>query len=252
MSFFRNKTLIVTGASRGIGRALALALASRGANLVLSARSEGELQASCEDCRALGVRCKCVHGNAAEAEVAERLVLRACDLGDFQGFVHAAGVLAPGPSAWELPENIFCEVMDASVKAAFQLVRFSYPPLLRQGAGLAVFFGSGAATKSLPGTAAYCAAKAAEEHYMRQLAAETTRVTALVYRPGIVETRMQREGRHAEGGQSEKVQAAFRPWKEQGLLAVPEQTAEKLANLLERGHAELHGKTFDFRELPDH
>ncbi|WP_022663443.1 SDR family NAD(P)-dependent oxidoreductase [Paucidesulfovibrio longus] len=251
MSFFRNKTLIVTGASRGIGRALALILAARGVNLVLSARSESDLQESCEACRDLGVRAKCVHGNAAEAEVAERLVLRACDLGDFQGFIHAAGVLAPGPSAWELPENLFCDVMDASVKAAYQLARFSYPPLLRQGSGFAVFFGSGAARKTLPGTAAYCAAKAAEEHYMRQLAAETDRVTAFVYRPGIVETRMQKEGRNAEGGQSENVQGAFRPWKEKGMLVTPEQAAEKLADLLNRTCMELHGKTFDYRELPE-
>lgn len=251
MSFFRNKTLIVTGASRGIGKALALALAGQGVNLVLSARSEERLQENCEACRELGVRCKCVQGNAADAEVAQRLVLRACDLGGFQGFIHAAGVLAPGPSAWELPEHLFCEVMDAGVKAAYQLARFSYPPMLKQGSGLAVFLGSGLAQRTQPGIAAYCAVKAAEEHYMRQLAAETDRVTTFVYRPGKVETRMQAEGRNAEGGQSERLHGAFRPWQEQGLLVTPEQAAAKLLALLNRSFIELHGKTFDYRELPD-
>lgn len=251
MSFFRNKTLIVTGASNGIGEALARELAARGVNLVLSARSESRLHAVCEACRALGVAARCVAGNAAEAEIAERLVLRACDLGGFQGFLHAAGVLAPGPSAWELSETQFGEVLDAGVRAAYQLARFSYPPLLRQGSGVAVFFGSAAAERAQPGAAAYCAVKAAEEHYMRQLAEETDRVTTFVYRPGVVETGMQREARHAEGGQAEKVQALFRPWKEQGLLVSPARSAARLADLLERTCLELHGRTFDYRRLAD-
>lgn len=251
MSFYRNKTLIVTGVSRGIGEALALALAEQGVNLVLSARSEKQLHHVCEACRDKGVPTKCVPGSAADAEIAERLVLRACDLGNFQGFIHVAGVFAPGPSAWELPEHLFCEVMDAACKAAYQLTRFSYPPLLRQGTGMAVFFGSGAAQRTQPGIAAYCAAKAAEEHYMRQLAAETDVVTTFVYRPGIVETRMQSEARKAEGGQAEKLHGVFRPWKAQGLLVSPAQTAAKLLALLERPGGELHGQTFDYRELPD-
>jgi NAD(P)-dependent dehydrogenase (short-subunit alcohol dehydrogenase family) len=249
MSFFENKTLIITGASRGIGRALALDLAARGTGLVLSARHEPGLQEVAALCRKQGGRAEYVAGSAADADVAERLVLRGNDLGGFYGFVHAAGVLAPGPSAWELPEPRFGEVMDAAVKAAYQLARFSYPPLLRLGRGLAVFFGSGAAAKPLPGTAAYCAAKAAEEHYMRQLAAETEVVTAFVYRPGIVETLMQEQGRTAEGGQARAVRSAFGPWKEQGMLATPEASAAGLVSLLKRPATELHGNTFDYRSL---
>lgn len=249
MSLLRNKTLIVTGASRGIGKALAVELAGRGVRLLLSARSEKRLREVVETCAEQGGAVQGVAGNVAHAEVVERLMLRAGDEEQFAGFIHAAGVLAPGPSAWELPEPVFCEVMDASVKGAYQLARFCYPLLLRKGGGLAVFFGSGAAEKALPGTAAYCAAKAAEEHYMRQLAVETDQVTALVYRPGIVETRMQRQAREAEGGQAERVRSTFGPWKVKGLLATPEASASKLADLLEHPWPELHGRTFDYREL---
>ncbi len=93
-------------------------------------------------------------------------------------------------------------------------MRFSLPELLKTRAGLAVFFGSAAAELAVPGIAAYCVAKAAEEHLARQLAAEAPWITTFAYRPGIVDTDMQSEARKAQGGAAESLHREFRGYQE--------------------------------------
>jgi len=137
--------------------------------------------------------------------------------------------------------------MDASVNAAHQLIRHAVPLLLWRGQGLAVFFGSGAADRPQPGIGAYCAAKAAEEHLARQLAAEAPPITTIIWRPGIVETRMQIDARKAEGGGAKQLKEVFRPWKEKGLLMPPEESANGLVEFLLGDPRKHHGKVVDIR-----
>lgn len=242
MSFVKNKTLIVTGASTGVGRALALELAAKGTKLVLNARGLGtdsKLDAVCSQCAELGVQVACVTGSAGDDATASEMVEKAMELGDFVGFIHVAGVHSPGPCIWELQPEQFDEVFEASVRGAYMLIRHAVPRLLERPpeegrpSGLAVFFGSGAAQIAQPGIAAYCAAKAAEEHLMRQLAAEAPEICTFAYRPGIVDTRMQTQARHAEGGAAEKLKQVFVPWKTQGELIAPETSARALLRVLE-------------------
>jgi NAD(P)-dependent dehydrogenase (short-subunit alcohol dehydrogenase family) len=233
----------------GIGRAVAVTLAQRGVNLVLGARSEGALTATRDDCRRLGVKAECISGDVSASNVAQELVGVATEMGDYYGFIHAAGVLAPGPSLWELTKTRFSEVMDSSVTGAHQLIRHGIPPLLWRGEGLAVFFGSGAAERVQPGIGAYCAAKAAEEHMARQLAAEAPPVTTIIWRPGVVETRMQSEARASEGGSAHALRPVFARWKDEGLLLTPEQSAAGLADFLEGDPSGESGKVVDIRSL---
>ncbi len=236
MSSLKNKTLIVTGASSGIGRALSLLLAGDGVNLMLNARGRDSLESAARECLARGGQVEFLAGDASLEETARNLVDKAQKMENFIGFIHAAGVLAPGPFLWELSEKDYRAVFDASVMAAFQLIRAAVPVLRKQGQGLAVFFGSGAAQITQPGIAAYCAAKAAEENLMRQLAAEAPELDAFAYRPGIVETRMQVQARQAEGGASEELHRVFRSFKEQGDLVSPEESAQGLLRLLREPH----------------
>lgn len=248
MTSLRNKTLVLTGASMGIGAALALQLADEGVNLVLGARSEEKLTATRDACRDRGVRAECIAGDVSSSNVAQELVQIAHEMGGFHGFIHAAGVLAPGPAIWELTKTKFREVMDASVCAGHQLIRHATPLLLESG-GLAVFFGSGAAERAQPGIGAYCAAKAAEEHLARQLAAEAPNITTVIWRPGIVETRMQEDARNAKGGSADQLKAVFKPWKEDGLLMTPEESARGLIDFLKGDPARYHGTVVDIRDL---
>lgn len=250
---FHGKTLLLTGASMGIGRALAVALAENGVNLVINARSADLLRETRELCTGAvggtGVVVKDVPGDASSAETVQAMLETARKLGRLDGFIHAAGILHPGPYVWELATDDFLAVFRANVLVAHQLIRGCLPVLLEQGGGLAVFFGSGAAEKTQPGIAAYCAAKAAEEHLARQLAAEAPEILSLVYRPGIVETRMQSQARESQGGAAQQLQDVFRPWKEQGQLMTPEESAAGLVRLLAVEPARLHGKTWDVRDL---
>ncbi|GAA6735250.1 SDR family NAD(P)-dependent oxidoreductase [Thermus oshimai] len=241
------KTLILTGASRGIGRALALELARAGYNLVLNARSEGPLREALEEVRALGVKAEMVAGSAGKREVAEALVEKAKALEGFYGYIHNAGVLHPGPFLFELAEELFLEVLEANLLAGYQLARFAYPYLKAQGEGLAVYVGSGAAETNLPGIGAYAVAKAAEEHLARQLAAEAPEVACFIYRPGVVETEMQRAAREAQGGAAPVLQRVFRGYKEEGRLLSPEEAAKALVRLLPRARS-FHGKIATWRD----
>ena len=247
MHKLKDKTLIITGASMGIGRALATAMAAEGINLVLNARSRGLLEDLASQCAEHGVRVKPVPGDITIHETVHACIDEA-ENGDFFGFIHVAGILNPGPLLWELDENSFSNISDTSIKASYLLIKHVVPELLAKGEGLAVFFGSGAAERNMPGIGAYCAVKAAEESLARQLAAETKDICSFIYRPGIVETRMQEQARHAEGGGASYLHEVFGSWKEKGELITPEQSASSLINLLNGDLKELHGGTYRAEE----
>ncbi len=241
MRQWSGKTLIVTGASMGIGRALALVLAENGVNLVLNARHDGPLKGVAEACSVHGVRVHSLAGSAADGATALRLFEEAVRLGEFYGFIHVAGVLHPGPNIWELSEEQFQDVFEASVTAAFQLIRTAVPKLRDQGEGIAVFFGSGASERSVPGIGAYCAAKAAEERLARQVAEEAPDITTFIYRPGVVETRMQQAAREASGGAAAELRAVFRGFRDRGELITPEESARALVRILSNDPSRFQG-----------
>ncbi len=241
----RGKTLIITGASMGIGRAMALELAGLGVNLVLNARHAPALKEVVAVCEAQGIKVRAVSGNAATSGTCTELVNQAQALGGFYGFIHAAGVLNPGPLLWELNPQKFQEVLDSHVTAAYQLIRATVPELLQQGEGLAVFFGSGAAEVLIPGIGAYCVAKAAEEHLARELAAEAPTITSFVFRPGATETRMQQQARESAGGGAENLHRRFGGYKDRGELSTPEAEARALVRMLINDPRRFHGKIAD-------
>jgi NAD(P)-dependent dehydrogenase (short-subunit alcohol dehydrogenase family) len=238
----QGKTLIITGASLGIGRALALELAAHGVNLVLNARHQSSLAKAAAECASLGAKVKQIQGNAAAAVVAEAMVATALEIGEFYGFIHAAGVLHPGPLLWELSPQQFQEVLESHVVAAYQLIQAAVPPLLRQGEGLAVFFGSHAAVSNLPGIGVYNVAKAAEEHLARQLSQEAPQIVSFIFRPGVTETRMQEQAREAGGGAADIVQRHFRAYQQEGTLESPTDAARRLLKYLTDDPRRYHGR----------
>lgn len=243
MGDLEGKTLIITGASMGIGRALAVGLAEAGVNVVINARHEDSLLRVAEACAGSGVQVRTVVGSAGDAGTVMRMSQEALGLGGLRGFIHVAGVLHPGPTVWELSEEQFREIFEANVLAAFQLIRVVLPILRSQGGGFAVFFGSGAAERNVPGIGAYCAAKAAEERLALQVAAEAPGITTFVYRPGVVETRMQQSAREAEGGASEELRAIFHGFRDRGELLTPETSARALINILSGDPGRFQGRT---------
>jgi NAD(P)-dependent dehydrogenase (short-subunit alcohol dehydrogenase family) len=244
----RSKTFIVTGASRGIGRALASELAQNGVNLVLNARSGELLEEVASEVRGKGVHALTVIGDAALASNARNMVKAAISIGEFTGFIHNAGTAHPGPFLYELPEEVFKNVWGSNVLAAYQIARFSYPELRRRKSGLAVFFGSGAAERNVQGIGAYCLSKAAEEHLARQLAAEVPEITCFVYRPGAVETDLQKGAREAKGSGAEMLHRVFGDMQKQGIIITPEAAARALVQIIQKDPGRFHGKIATFKD----
>ncbi len=243
--------MILTGASQGIGRALAPMLASRGTHLVLNARGIGPLEEAAAECRlaAPGIRVRTVAGDVADPAVARRLVAEAEELGSFSGLIHAAAVFEPGPCLWELEPERFQSIFASNVFGSYQLARFVVPALLAGHDGLMVFFGSGAAHKVQAGIAAYGAAKAAEEHLARHLAQEAPAITTFIFRPGIVDTRLQKQARESTGGAADQLHGIFRPWKEKGMLLTPGTSAARLVEILEDDPRRYHGEVEESMEI---
>jgi NAD(P)-dependent dehydrogenase (short-subunit alcohol dehydrogenase family) len=190
------RVALVTGASRGIGRAVAVALAAEGAHVILVARTVGGLEETDDLVRAAGGAATLVpHDLALHAgldELGGRIAERFGRLDVLVGNAAVLGVL--GPVHHTDPE-VFERVMAVNVTANWRLIR-SFDPLLRASdAGRAIFVTSGAARGPTPYWGAYAASKAALEMLALTYAGEVRRTSIRVnlVDPGVVRTRMRAE-----------------------------------------------------------
>lgn len=192
------KTIIVTGASRGLGAAAARAAARLGAGVVLNARSEGDLESVARDIEEAGGSAAVVVGDVAEPETARRLTAQAVAVyGRLDAVINNAGVLGPIQPLREADLAEWTRNWDINVLGPLMLVKEVLPELRARG-GRVINVSSGAAVHAVRGWGAYCLSKAALNQLTRMIAAEEPAVTALSVRPGVVDTAMQREIR--EGG----------------------------------------------------
>lgn len=184
------RTAIVTGASAGIGRAIAADLMSLGANVVVTyakdaARAE-------EMARTLGARCRAVQADAAEPTSATAAVDAAVDaFGGLDIVVANAGETARSPLGATAPD-VYDRVFDANVRGVWSLFAAS-APFLGEG-GRLIALSSVRTSTNTPGTALYTASKAAVEAMVRVLARELgpSGVTVNAVAPGATDTALLR------------------------------------------------------------
>jgi 3-oxoacyl-[acyl-carrier protein] reductase len=188
---FSGRVVLVTGASRGIGRAIALAFARAGADVGFSYReSEEAAQATAEEVRALGRRAVVVRSDVARAEDAARLVEETrAELGRLDVVVASAGIT--GPLGWEnIEPDDWMRVVATNLVGPYWTVRAAAPELKRTH-GNVVLVASIAGFAAYPEELAYAATKAGVLSLARSLAlalAPEIRVNAIA--PGWVETDM--------------------------------------------------------------
>ncbi|MDE3116894.1 MAG: SDR family NAD(P)-dependent oxidoreductase [Pseudomonadota bacterium] len=190
---FADRIVIVTGASRGIGRACAVALAKAGAHVIAVARTQGALEELDDEIRSLGGTATLVPLDLKDMPALDRLGGSIFERwGRLDGFLGNAGMLGVLTPLSHLEPKAFDQTMAVNVAANWRLIR-SFDPLLRQSdAGRVVFVTSGAAQKHTPFWGIYAASKAALESLALTYAAEcvTTNVKVNLFNPGPLRTAM--------------------------------------------------------------
>jgi NAD(P)-dependent dehydrogenase (short-subunit alcohol dehydrogenase family) len=190
-----NRVAVVTGASRGIGRAAALALAEAGAHIIALARTQGALEALDDEIRAKGSSATLVPVNLKDLDAIDRLGAAIYERwGKLDILLGNAGILGELAPITHVDQPVWDEVMAINVTANYRLIR-SLDPLLRASdAGRAIFVTSGAAYKCTAYWGVYSISKAALEALVRTYAAETvtTPVKAMLLNPGPLRTSMRR------------------------------------------------------------
>lgn len=182
---------LVTGASRGIGRATALSLARQGRDLVLCSRSGAGLGETALAVQALGVRAFALEADLSVRAQSSAVIDRATALGGTPPdiVVHVAGV-APSSKTVEASDEDWDLALELNATAAFVLARASLAHMVKQEWGRIVVVASTAGRVGYPYTAAYTASKHAAIGLVRALAVEVARfgVTVNAACPGFAET----------------------------------------------------------------
>lgn len=191
----QGQAALVTGASRGLGRALAEALAARGARVALVARENGPLEDVVAGIRARGGTAHAIAADIARKDAIHRIAGQAAALvGDVSLAIHNASTLGPTPLRLLLDTE--CEdleaVLAANLVGPFRLTKVLAGAMALRGAGTIVHISSDAAVEPYPRWGAYGVSKAAQDHLSRILAAELadTGVRVLAVDPGEMDTRM--------------------------------------------------------------
>ena len=150
---------LVTGAGRGIGRAVAEALAREGAAVALAARSARELEQVAEAIQSAGGRALAIPTDVRQEPAVAACVKRAlAELGRIDVLVAAAGVALFAPVAESKPLD-WDETMAVNLRGAYLAARAALPAMLAQRRGTLILVGSMVTTRTLPGSAAYTASK---------------------------------------------------------------------------------------------
>lgn len=224
---------VVTGASRGIGRAVALALAREGTHVVALARTQGALEDLDDAIRALGGSATLVPVDLKDADALDRLGAGLFERwGRLDVLVANAGLLGPIAPLGHVDPKSFADVMAVNVTANWRLVR-SLDPLLRASeSGRAIFVTSGAAHAAKAYWGAYGASKAALDILARTYAAETetTAIRVMLVNPGPLRTRMR---------------AMAMPGEDPETLRTPDDLAPHILRLASPAWTET-GKLYDF------
>lgn len=195
MSELEGKTVVITGASRGIGAAAACAFAAEGAHVFVSSRTQDALTSVVENILNTGATVTPLPCNVAQYQEVQALVEKALDLtGQLDVFIGNAGVIEPISKLEDSHPADWSTAFRINAEGIYHGLRASIPVMRQQGGGTIINISSGAAHAPLEGWSHYCASKAAAAMLTRaahEEAGDLIRIMGLS--PGTVATKMQRE-----------------------------------------------------------
>ncbi|MGW9328997.1 SDR family NAD(P)-dependent oxidoreductase [Bosea sp. NPDC055594] len=229
----QGRVALVTGASRGIGRAAALAYAEAGAHVVALARTTGALEELDDEIRAVGGSATLVPADLADAGAIEKLGPALLQRwGKLDIMLANAGILGPLAPLTHASPKEWAQVFDINVSANWRLLKSVEPALQASDAGRVILLSSGAAHKCMAYWGPYSISKAAVEAMARTYANETSTspLRVMLVNPGPLRTRMRAQAMPGEDPQT---------------LRTPEDLAPHLVALASPDWTET-GKIFDF------
>jgi 3-hydroxybutyrate dehydrogenase len=225
------KTALITGGGRGIGRSCALAFAKEGAQIVVAARTESEIEKVAAEIREMGRRALAVILDVREPESIERAFKRAAsEIGTVDILINNAGIARSEPLV-KCSEELWQEVIDVNLNGTFRCTKAALPGMLQKGWGRIINIASVAGKAGAPYISAYTASKHGVLGFTKALAQEvaTRGITVNAICPGYVETDM---AEHAiktigekTGASPEKAKAYLEQTTPQKRLFQPEEVS---------------------------
>jgi NAD(P)-dependent dehydrogenase (short-subunit alcohol dehydrogenase family) len=230
----KNDCAIIAGASRGIGRTIALAFAREGATLFLAARTERELEETAVVCREAGGRAEIVATDVSSWDQVQHLIRRVIrEAGQVDILVNSAGIYGPIGLTADVEISSWRRGVEVNLFGTLYLCRALLPHLIQRKQGKIILLGGGGATAPLPNFSSYAASKAAVVRLADTLAEEVKgfNIQVNVIAPGLVDTKLQDEVLEAgerAGGLFDKIKQA----RKSGAGAVSPEIAARLALFL--------------------
>jgi len=231
----KGNVAIITGASRGLGRASAIEMGKEGASLVIISRTLPEIEATSRTIEKVGGNVLSLKVDISRSTDVEEAVDKAqSHFGKIDILMNNAAVIGPVRPLFEVDEGDWNICMDINLKGTFLFSKAVIPYMIRQKKGKIINVTSGLGVMAMPLFGGYSIAKAGVIHLTKLLAEELKAHNIQVngLDPGVMDTRMQEELRNL-GPEvlGDKIYAEFSGFKEKGLLKPPERVA-KLAVFL--------------------
>ncbi len=192
----QGKVAIITGASRGIGRAIALAFAQEGADAVVVSRNLSEVEETAAKIRVLGKRALALKVDVSRREDVEVMVKSTLrEFGRIDVLVNNAGILGPVGPLVENDAELWTETVKVNLVGAFLCCKYVLPVMISQRSGKIINLSGGGAAYPRPRFSAYASSKAAVVRLTETLAEEVKEFNIQVnaIAPGAVNTRMQEQ-----------------------------------------------------------